>query len=105
VYAGGGTDAQKAAGFDDTVDDMYDYLRLEVDGAVDDDTLRRFCEGSLDDVRWLEAHGVDVPVAAQPFASGMAAISSVLLTLCSAGSHVVAPAAVSGAVRSVWPCV
>jgi len=58
VYAGGGTDAQKAAGFDDTVDDMYDYLRLEVDGAVDDDTLRRFCEGSLDDVRWLEAHGV-----------------------------------------------
>jgi cystathionine beta-lyase/cystathionine gamma-synthase len=44
----------------------------------------------------LEAYGVDVPVAAQPFASGMAAISSVLLTLCRAGSHVVAPAAVYG---------
>ena len=44
----------------------------------------------------LEAHGVDRPVAAQPFASGMAAISSVLLTLCRAGSHVVAPAAVYG---------
>src|SRR3954452_834363 len=44
----------------------------------------------------LEAYGVDVPVAAQPFASGMAAISSVLLTLCHAGSHVVAPAAVYG---------
>src|SRR3954468_13142262 len=44
----------------------------------------------------LEAYGVDVPVAAQPFASGMAAISSVLLTLCRAGSHVVVPAAVYG---------
>src|SRR5581483_5243929 len=58
VYAGGGTEAQKAAGFADTVDDMYAYLRLEVDGAVDDATLRRFCEGSLDDLRWLEDHGV-----------------------------------------------
>src|SRR6059058_5482268 len=44
----------------------------------------------------LESYGVDVPVAAQPFASGMAAISSVLLTVCRAGAHVVAPAAVYG---------
>jgi O-acetylhomoserine/O-acetylserine sulfhydrylase-like pyridoxal-dependent enzyme len=44
----------------------------------------------------LEAHGCDRPVAAQPFASGMAAISTTLLTLCRAGSHVVAPAAVYG---------
>jgi cystathionine beta-lyase/cystathionine gamma-synthase len=44
----------------------------------------------------LEAHGAGRPVAAQPFASGMAAISTTLLTLCSAGSHVVAPAAVYG---------
>jgi 3-oxo-5alpha-steroid 4-dehydrogenase len=58
VYAGGGTEAQKAAGFEDSADNMYDYLRREVDGAVDDDTLRRFCAGSLDDVRWLERHGV-----------------------------------------------
>src|SRR4051795_11804839 len=44
----------------------------------------------------MEAYGAGAPVAAQPFASGMAAISSVLLTLCRAGSHVVAPAAVYG---------
>jgi O-acetylhomoserine/O-acetylserine sulfhydrylase-like pyridoxal-dependent enzyme len=44
----------------------------------------------------LEAYGVDRPVAAQPFASGMAAISTVLLALCNAGSHVVAPAAAYG---------
>jgi O-acetylhomoserine/O-acetylserine sulfhydrylase-like pyridoxal-dependent enzyme len=44
----------------------------------------------------LEAHGHDRPVAAQPFASGMAAISTVFLTLCRAGGHVVVPAAVYG---------
>jgi O-acetylhomoserine/O-acetylserine sulfhydrylase-like pyridoxal-dependent enzyme len=44
----------------------------------------------------LEAHGVDHSVAAQPFASGMAAISTTLLTLCRNGSHVVAPAAIYG---------
>src|SRR3954449_9298010 len=49
----------------------------------------------------LEAYGADEAVAAQAFASGMAAISSVLLTLCRAGSHVVAPAAVSGGTLGV----
>jgi 3-oxo-5alpha-steroid 4-dehydrogenase len=58
VYAGGGTEAQIAAGFTDSAENMYAYLRMEVDGAVDDATLRRFCEGSLDDMRWLNGHGV-----------------------------------------------
>jgi cystathionine beta-lyase/cystathionine gamma-synthase len=49
----------------------------------------------------LEAHGSDRNVAAQPFASGMAAISTTLLTLCSAGSHVVAPTAVYGGTYGV----
>jgi O-acetylhomoserine/O-acetylserine sulfhydrylase-like pyridoxal-dependent enzyme len=44
----------------------------------------------------LEAPALDRPVATQPFASGMAAISTVLLALCGAGRHVVAPAAVYG---------
>jgi cystathionine beta-lyase/cystathionine gamma-synthase len=44
----------------------------------------------------LEAHGVDRPVGVQAFASGMAAISTVLLTLCRAGAHVVASAALYG---------
>ena len=41
----------------------------------------------------LEGHGLDRPVAGQAFASGMAAISSVLMTLTRSGGHVVAPAA------------
>lgn len=59
---------------------------------VDNPTADAFALG----VAALEARGCDRPVAAQPFASGMAAISTVLLSLCRAGSHVVAPAAVYG---------
>ena len=64
----------------------YTYSR------IDNPTADAFALG----VAALESRGVDHPVAAQPFASGMAAISTVLLTLCRTGSHVVAPAAVYG---------
>ena len=64
----------------------YSYSR------VDNPTADAFALG----LAALEAHGCDRPVAAQPFASGMAAISTVFLTLCRAGAHVVAPAAVYG---------
>jgi cystathionine beta-lyase/cystathionine gamma-synthase len=64
----------------------YTYSR------IDNPTADAFALG----VAALEAHGVDHDVAAQPFASGMAAISTVLLTLCGRDAHVVAPAAVYG---------
>src|SRR3954470_12031715 len=64
----------------------YSYSR------VDNPTADAFALG----VAALEAHGLDRPVAAQAFASGMAAISAVMLTVCKAGAHVVAPAAVYG---------
>lgn len=57
IYAGA-TRFQRQAGFDDTIEDMLDYLRLEVGDAVAPETLRRFCEGSADDLDWLIAHGV-----------------------------------------------
>jgi 3-oxo-5alpha-steroid 4-dehydrogenase len=58
VYAGGGTPHQKAVGYaDDSPANMFDYLRQEVDGAVSDETLRRFCEGSVEQLAWLEGHG------------------------------------------------
>ncbi|WAC90500.1 FAD-binding protein [Mycobacterium sp. Aquia_213] len=57
VYSGGGTRYQRAAGFEDTPENMFDYLRQEVDGAVDDETLRTFCEGSVQRLSWLERHG------------------------------------------------
>lgn len=57
VYAGGGTRYQRAADFEDTPQNMFDYLRQEVDGAVDDETLRTFCAGSAQRLSWLERHG------------------------------------------------
>ena len=58
VYAGGGTSIQKAAGVEDDVEAMFQYLRGETQGVVADATLRRFCEQSPAMVDWLVAHGV-----------------------------------------------
>ncbi|WP_158882864.1 FAD-binding protein [Amycolatopsis anabasis] len=58
VYAGGGTAQQRAAGVDDSVEAMYDYLRLEVGEVVAERTLRRFCAQSADMITWLEGNGV-----------------------------------------------
>ncbi len=57
VYAGGGTRYQKAAGVRDTPENMYEYLRQEVRGAVSDATLRRFCATSAATIDWLVEHG------------------------------------------------
>lgn len=72
-------------------DTGYTYSR------VDNPTADAFALG----VAALEAFGVDTPVGAQPFASGMAAISTVLLALCTSGSHVIAPAALYGGTYGV----
>ena len=42
LYAGG-TRFQREAGFDDTTDEMFKYLSMEVGDIVGSDTLRRFC--------------------------------------------------------------
>lgn len=58
VYAGGGTVHQKEAGFDDSVEAMLGYLRLEVGDAVSAATLERFCADSVANLDWLAANGV-----------------------------------------------
>jgi 3-oxo-5alpha-steroid 4-dehydrogenase len=57
-YAGGGTHIQQEAGVEDTVDNMYRYLSMEVQDAVSEETLRDFCETSAANVRWLTDRGV-----------------------------------------------
>jgi len=57
-YAGGGTHIQEAAGVEDTVENMYRYLSMEVQDAVSEETLRDFCETSAADVKWLTDRGV-----------------------------------------------
>ena len=66
VYAGGGTAIQRQAGYHDTPEEMFKYLRLETQGVVRDDTLRRFCEGSPALVDWLMQHGVQFNPTAYP---------------------------------------
>lgn len=57
----------------------YSYSR------IDNPTADAFAQG----VAALEGTGVGTPVLGQPFASGMAAISTVLMALTQAGAHVV----------------
>lgn len=57
VYAGGGTRQQRAAGFEDSPDAMFDYLKHETQGVISDATLRRFCNDSVANLEWLESHG------------------------------------------------
>ena len=58
VYAGGGTPYQRQAGYEDSRDAMFNYLRQEVGEAVSPQTLREFCEGSCEQLAWLERQGV-----------------------------------------------
>lgn len=59
---------------------------------VDNPTADAFARG----VAALEAANIDRDVAAQPFASGMAAVATVVMALTRAGAHVVAPREVYG---------
>jgi len=67
VYTGGGTRYQREAGFDDTPENMFNYLKHEVKGVVKDSALKAFCEQSVDNLAWLENHGVPFEASFCPF--------------------------------------
>lgn len=58
VYTGGGTRQQREAGVEDSPDNMFEYLKIQVGGVVSDATLRRFCQDSVANLEWLESFGV-----------------------------------------------
>ena len=58
-YAGGGTQMQKDAGIEDTPQSMFDYLKLEVEDIVKPETLKWFCDTSVETYDWLVANGVE----------------------------------------------
>jgi cystathionine beta-lyase/cystathionine gamma-synthase len=80
----------------ETAQDYADVLGGRADGYVyariDNPTADTFAAA----VAALEGAGTDGEIAGQPFASGMAAISTVLMALSGAGAHVVAPRRVYG---------
>ena len=77
VYAGGGTRFQKAAGYEDTPEAMYEYLSKEVGDAVSPATLRSFCDHSVALLEWLEQNGVEFDSSLPPRKTGAISISRV----------------------------
>lgn len=67
VYAGGGTAQQREAGYEDTVDNLYAYLKQETGDVIDDATLRRFCEQSPGMIGWLEQQGARFGSSVPPY--------------------------------------
>ena len=57
IYAGGGTHIQRQAGWEDKAEEMFKYLKFE-GVSIRDDTLRRFCETSAENIDWLTEFGV-----------------------------------------------
>lgn len=56
-YLGGGTDVQKACGYEDTADNMARFL-LANTGNPDEEMVRLFCDQNVEHFHWLEAQGV-----------------------------------------------
>lgn len=59
IYAGGGTAPQKDAGIEDSPENMFNYLKMEVGDIINGSTLKDFCEQSAPTIEWMAQHGVD----------------------------------------------
>lgn len=66
MYYGGGTKYQKQAGYNDTPENMFNYLKLETNGIIGDATLKKFCDESVQNLEWLEQHGVQFEASMSP---------------------------------------
>lgn len=64
-YLGGGTPVQQACGYEDTPQNLYDFLRAST-SHPDDDVVRTFAEGALEHFDWLEQQGVPFTRTAYP---------------------------------------
>ena len=58
LYLGGGTRVQRACGFEDTPEEMFEYLMASCGPAPDAALVAPFCEQSVDHFEWLVARGV-----------------------------------------------
>ena len=58
LYLGAGTRVQKACGYNDGVEAMYNYLMLSNGPEADSAKIRAYCEGSVEHFDWLVDLGV-----------------------------------------------
>lgn len=56
-YLGGGTDVQRACGYDDSADNMYRYMIASM-GSENAAMVRRYCDDNVAHFDWLEQQGV-----------------------------------------------
>jgi 3-oxo-5alpha-steroid 4-dehydrogenase len=59
VYMGGsgGTSVQQACGYEDTTEDMFNFLMATQGELADEDKIRMYCENSVDHFNWLVKMG------------------------------------------------
>ncbi|MFC7497048.1 MULTISPECIES: FAD-binding protein [unclassified Nocardioides] len=57
-YLGGGTAVQQATGWEDSPDEMYEYL-VAVSKDPEHEKIRAYCDGSVEHFDWLEALGFE----------------------------------------------
>lgn len=55
---GGGTRVQRACGYEDSTEDMINYLTTAQGDYADEERIRLYCEGSLDHFNWMVSLGV-----------------------------------------------
>jgi 3-oxo-5alpha-steroid 4-dehydrogenase len=70
VYLGGGTSLQKACGFEDSADAMFDYLMASCGANPDEAKVRLYCDGSVEHFEWIVAQGVPFKETYYPGISG-----------------------------------
>ena len=58
LYLGGGTALQKACGFEDSPEAMFQYLMASCGESPDEAKIRAYCEGSVEHYDWVVARGV-----------------------------------------------
>lgn len=55
---GGGTRVQRACGYDDSTEDLFNFLMLAQGDLADEERIRLYAEGSLDHFNWIVGLGV-----------------------------------------------
>ncbi len=59
IYFGGGTRVQKAAGFEDTLENMHAHMKGAAGPTADPEKVRLYCENSLEHFAFFESLGIE----------------------------------------------
>ena len=79
LYLGGGTRVQKAVGYEDTAEAMYQYLMMANGPQASAEKTRRYCEESVEHFDWLVEQGIPFKDSEYPHRAMMALTDDCLL--------------------------